>query len=169
MQMRPRNKLVAQIIVALISMLYGFIIPGITNPFNHNPATNWIELPLWAGIPLTLLWYVGMMNAINFLDGLDGLLSGVTAISGVFIFAISLLHANPVVALVVDRAGRRGARLSSVQLQSGAHYLGRCGVALHRLRVCDRLHHRRKQDRHCDQRRRAAASCWRCRCSTRRP
>jgi UDP-GlcNAc:undecaprenyl-phosphate GlcNAc-1-phosphate transferase len=101
MQMRPRNKLVAQIVVALISMLYGFIIPGITNPFDHNPATNWIDLPLWAGIPLTLLLYVGMMNAINFLDGLDGLLSGVTAISGVFLFAIALLHANAVVALVV--------------------------------------------------------------------
>jgi UDP-GlcNAc:undecaprenyl-phosphate GlcNAc-1-phosphate transferase len=101
MQMRPRNKLVAQVVVALISMLYGFVIPGITNPFDHNPATNWIDLPLWAGIPLTLLWYVGMMNAINFLDGLDGLLSGVTAISGVFLFAIALLHANAVVALVV--------------------------------------------------------------------
>ena len=32
MQMRPRNKLVAQIVVALISMLYGFVIPGITVP-----------------------------------------------------------------------------------------------------------------------------------------
>jgi UDP-GlcNAc:undecaprenyl-phosphate GlcNAc-1-phosphate transferase len=101
MQMRARNKLVAQIVVALISMLYGFIIPGITNPFDRNPGTNWIDLPLWAGVPLTLLWYVGMMNAINFLDGLDGLLSGVTAISGVFLFVIALLHANPVVALVV--------------------------------------------------------------------
>jgi UDP-GlcNAc:undecaprenyl-phosphate GlcNAc-1-phosphate transferase len=101
MQMRPRNKLVAQIVVALISMLYGFIIPGITNPFDHNPGTNWIDFPLWVGVPVTLVWYVGMMNAINFLDGLDGLLAGVTAISGVFLFVIALLHANPVVALVV--------------------------------------------------------------------
>ncbi len=101
MQMRPRNKLIAQIVVALISMLYGFIIPGITNPFDRNPATNWIDFPLWASVPITLVWYVGMMNAINFLDGLDGLLSGVTTISGVFLFAIALLHANPVVALVV--------------------------------------------------------------------
>ena len=36
MQMRPRNKLIAQVVVALISMLYGFVIPGITNPFDHN-------------------------------------------------------------------------------------------------------------------------------------
>jgi UDP-GlcNAc:undecaprenyl-phosphate/decaprenyl-phosphate GlcNAc-1-phosphate transferase len=101
MQMRPRNKLMAQIIVALISMLYGFIIPGINNPFDHNPATNWIDFPLWLSVPLTLLWYVGMMNAINFIDGLDGLLSGFTVISCIFLFAISVVHASPVVALVV--------------------------------------------------------------------
>jgi UDP-GlcNAc:undecaprenyl-phosphate GlcNAc-1-phosphate transferase len=101
MHMRPRNKLVAQIVVALISMLYGFVIPGINNPFDNNPGTNWIDFPIWLGVPLTLLWYVGMMNAINFLDGLDGLLAGVAAISSVFLFVIAVLHANPVVALVV--------------------------------------------------------------------
>jgi UDP-GlcNAc:undecaprenyl-phosphate/decaprenyl-phosphate GlcNAc-1-phosphate transferase len=101
MQMRARNKMLAQVIVALVSMLYGFIIPGITNPFDHNPHTNWIDFPAWLSIPLTLLWYVGMMNAINFIDGLDGLLSGFTLISCVFLFAISVVHASPVVALVV--------------------------------------------------------------------
>jgi UDP-GlcNAc:undecaprenyl-phosphate/decaprenyl-phosphate GlcNAc-1-phosphate transferase len=101
MQMRPRNKLIAQIVVASISMLYGFVIPGINNPFDRNPGTNWIDFPLWIDVPLTLLWYVGMMNAINFLDGLDGLLAGVAAISSIFLFVIAVLHANPVVALVV--------------------------------------------------------------------
>ena len=101
MQMRPRNKFLAQIIVALISMFYGFVIPGITNPFVHNANANWIDFPWWVGVPLTLLWYVGMMNAINFIDGLDGLLSGFAAISSLFLFAISVLHGNPVVALVV--------------------------------------------------------------------
>jgi UDP-GlcNAc:undecaprenyl-phosphate GlcNAc-1-phosphate transferase len=101
MGMRPRSKFVAQIVVASIAMLYGFVIDGTTNPFNHDPSTNWIEFPLWVGIPLTLVWYVGMMNAINFIDGLDGLLSGVAAISSVVLFVISILHTNPVVALVV--------------------------------------------------------------------
>ncbi|HTX60379.1 MAG TPA: MraY family glycosyltransferase [Verrucomicrobiae bacterium] len=101
MHMRARNKFVAQVLVALIAMLYGFIIDGTTNPFNHNPSTNWIDFPLWIGIPLTLVWYVGMMNAINFIDGLDGLLAGVAAISSIVLFIISVLHTNPVVALVV--------------------------------------------------------------------
>ncbi len=101
MGMVPRNKFLAQIVVALASMLYGFVIPGSTNPFDHNATTNWIEFPLWVGVPLTLLWYVGLMNAINFLDGLDGLLAGVAAISSLFLFVISVIHADPVVALVV--------------------------------------------------------------------
>ncbi len=101
MQMRPRNKFIAQVLVALISMLYGFVIPGTSVPFAHQAATHWLEFPSWVGIPLTLLWYLGMMNAINFIDGLDGLLSGLTVISGIFLFAIALLHNNPEVALVV--------------------------------------------------------------------
>jgi UDP-GlcNAc:undecaprenyl-phosphate/decaprenyl-phosphate GlcNAc-1-phosphate transferase len=101
MGMRPRNKFVAQIVVASIAMLYGFVIDGTTNPFNHNPNTNWIEFPLWVGVPLTLIWYVGMMNAINFIDGLDGLLAGVATISSLVLFFISVLHTNPVVALVM--------------------------------------------------------------------
>jgi UDP-GlcNAc:undecaprenyl-phosphate GlcNAc-1-phosphate transferase len=99
--MRPRNKLLAQVLVALVSMLYGFVISGTTNPFNHNPHTNWIAFPLWVAIPLTLIWYVGMMNALNFIDGLDGLLSGVTVISCFSLFVIAVTHGDPVVALIV--------------------------------------------------------------------
>jgi UDP-GlcNAc:undecaprenyl-phosphate GlcNAc-1-phosphate transferase len=41
------------------------------------------------------------MNAINFLDGLDGLLSGFTAISGFFLFLIAVSHHYDVAALVL--------------------------------------------------------------------
>jgi len=95
--MQPRNKFLAQIVVASISMLYGFVIPFINNPLTGAP----MYIPYYFGIPLTLLWYLGMMNAINFIDGLDGLLAGVTAISGLFLFSIALLHHHSVVALVV--------------------------------------------------------------------
>ncbi|HEY9086440.1 MAG TPA: MraY family glycosyltransferase [Candidatus Tyrphobacter sp.] len=103
--MRARNKFIAQVLVALVSMLYGFIIPGITNPFDHNPQTNWIDFPVWLGAPLTVLWYVGMMNAINFIDGLDGLLAGFTAISSLFMCLIFVAHADVVVAIVVIALG----------------------------------------------------------------
>ena len=50
---------------------------------------------------LSLIWYVGMMNAINFIDGLDGLLSGLTAISGASLAIIAVGHGHPELALVL--------------------------------------------------------------------
>jgi UDP-GlcNAc:undecaprenyl-phosphate GlcNAc-1-phosphate transferase len=97
MGMRPRSKFVAQFVVALISMLYGFRVEGFDLPVVHQ----YVNIPPWLGYPLTLVWYLGMMNAINFLDGLDGLLAGVTAISGLFLFAIALGHGHFVAALVL--------------------------------------------------------------------
>jgi UDP-GlcNAc:undecaprenyl-phosphate/decaprenyl-phosphate GlcNAc-1-phosphate transferase len=97
MGMRSRNKLLAQVVVALVSMLYGFVIHG----FDIELFGSYVSLPIWLALPLTLVWYLGMMNAINFLDGLDGLLSGVTAISGLFLFAIALGHGHLVAALVL--------------------------------------------------------------------
>jgi UDP-N-acetylmuramyl pentapeptide phosphotransferase/UDP-N-acetylglucosamine-1-phosphate transferase len=38
----------------------------------------------WVGLPLTLLWIVGMINAYNFMDGIDGLAAGQAVIGGVF-------------------------------------------------------------------------------------
>jgi UDP-GlcNAc:undecaprenyl-phosphate GlcNAc-1-phosphate transferase len=98
MGMRSRNKLLAQIVVAGVSMLYGFVIHGFDVEFFHS----YVNVPPWLGVPLTLVWYLGMMNAINFIDGLDGLLSGVTAISGLFLFAIALGHGHLVAALVLS-------------------------------------------------------------------
>ncbi len=88
MGMRPRTKFGAQIFVAIVSMIYGFHIPGFEIPFTDY----YVNLPFWVDYPVTLVWYLGMMNAINFLDGLDGLLSGVAAISGLFLFAIASAH-----------------------------------------------------------------------------
>lgn len=97
MGMRPRNKFLAQIVVAVVSMVYGFHIPG----FEIPGTDRYVNLPFWVDYPITLVWYLGMMNAINFLDGLDGLLSGVTAISGIFLFAIASGHGQVGAALVL--------------------------------------------------------------------
>jgi len=97
MGMRPRNKFIAQIVVAIISMIYGFHIPD----FKLPGTAAYVNLPAWIDYPVTLLWYLGMMNAINFLDGLDGLLAGVTAISGIALFGIASAHGHFGAALVL--------------------------------------------------------------------
>ena len=100
MGLRPRYKLLAQVAVALLLMLYGpdFRIHGTANPFHHG---HWLDFSGFLGVALSLLWYLGMMNAINFVDGLDGLLAGLTAISGTFLFAIAVTKGHSVVALVL--------------------------------------------------------------------
>jgi UDP-GlcNAc:undecaprenyl-phosphate GlcNAc-1-phosphate transferase len=97
MSMRPRNKLIAQIVVAGVSLLYGFVIHGVENPFTHI----YYNFPLPIAYAVTILWYLGMMNAINFIDGLDGLLPGLTAISGLSLTVIALMHGHPELALML--------------------------------------------------------------------
>ena len=43
-------------------------------------------------IPFSLFWYLGMVNAINFLDGFDGLVTGVTLIASITMIVVSLWH-----------------------------------------------------------------------------
>ena len=98
MGMSPRAKLVAQCVVAGMSMLYGFQIAFITNPFHHGQT---IYFPVWLSLVITLVWYVGMMNAINFIDGLDGLLSGLTVISAASLIVIDFNRGHAEIALVL--------------------------------------------------------------------
>lgn len=82
--MRPLAKLSFQILGAGVAIYFGVEISFVTNPFNGL-------LPLgYIAIPLTLLWLVGMTNAINLIDGLDGLAAGVTAISAGTLFFVAL-------------------------------------------------------------------------------
>ena len=98
MGLRPRNKFVAQIVVAGISLLYGFVIKDVANPFHPG---DYIHFAVPWNYAISLVWYVGMMNAINFIDGLDGLLSGLTAISGTSLAIIAVGHGHPELALVL--------------------------------------------------------------------
>ncbi|MGI6452584.1 MAG: glycosyltransferase family 4 protein [Syntrophomonadaceae bacterium] len=70
-------KLGGQIIAALVAIHYGVIVHFVTNPFD-----GYLDLGMLS-LPLTLLWIVGVSNAINLIDGLDGLAAGVSAIAAI--------------------------------------------------------------------------------------
>ncbi len=52
-------------------------------------------------MPITIVWIVAITNAVNFIDGLDGLAVGVFAISAATLLVIALLVAESNIAIVV--------------------------------------------------------------------
>jgi len=54
----------------------------------------------WLDVSLTILWIVGLSNAINFLDNMDGLSSGIVIIAASSIMGLSLLNGRTDVALL---------------------------------------------------------------------
>ncbi len=54
----------------------------------------------WMAYPFTYLWVVGMTNAFNFMDGLDGLAAGTAALASLFFAAITISHGNILVSTI---------------------------------------------------------------------
>ena len=93
-------KLIAQIIAAIIVVNCGIRINNISIPFSEgkmliNDTASYI---------LTVCWIIGITNAINLIDGLDGLSSGVTLISCLSLLIVFALNASPLIAIVLITA-----------------------------------------------------------------
>ena len=85
--LRPYVKLIIHIIAGVLVMTSGvFLGNGL--------------LPGYIAIPITLLWVVGITNAMNLLDNMDGLCSGISGIIGLFLGIIFLLNDQSVLSLL---------------------------------------------------------------------
>jgi UDP-GlcNAc:undecaprenyl-phosphate GlcNAc-1-phosphate transferase len=84
--LKPGLKFGVQFIIAGLMYYAGFSISSITNPIGGGILN--VE---FIDFPLTLLWIVGITNAFNLIDGLDGLATGIASIAGLTIFAVSAL------------------------------------------------------------------------------
>ncbi|MCF8118504.1 MAG: undecaprenyl/decaprenyl-phosphate alpha-N-acetylglucosaminyl 1-phosphate transferase [Desulfarculaceae bacterium] len=84
--MRARWKLLGQIIVALVVWAAGLRVEVLTNLL--DPADP-IRLGVWS-LPLFVCWVVLCVNAMNIIDGLDGLAGGIFAL-GITFFLINCL------------------------------------------------------------------------------
>ncbi len=100
-RLSPWIKLAVQVVAALVAAVgFGITIETITNPIGNTlvftQATNAINLFglhlsfNWIAVGLAVVWLVGMTNTINFLDGIDGLSGGVSAIAAGIIFLLSI-------------------------------------------------------------------------------
>lgn len=95
----PLVKLAAQIIAAIIVVCFGLRIENINIPFFYK-----VGLPDAFSIILTVGWIVGVTNAINLIDGLDGLSSGIALISCVSMLIIFALNGSPIIAILLITA-----------------------------------------------------------------
>lgn len=76
-------KFAVQVIAAAIAIHSGVRIESVNNPLSFIfKDSQYIKFGIWS-YPLTLVWIVGVTNAINLVDGLDGLAAGISTISAV--------------------------------------------------------------------------------------
>ncbi len=85
--LKPGQKFLVQFFAGGLVYLAGFKIDLVTNPFSGGVIYFGL-----LSFPLTVIWVVGITNAFNLIDGLDGLAAGIAVIAGLTISAISLLH-----------------------------------------------------------------------------
>jgi len=93
--LRARVKLICQFAAAAVVCSAGVKINSIT--FSDTFALNLGSLA-W---PSALLWIVGVTNAVNFIDGLDGLAAGISAIAAGVIALLALKFGQPATAVIM--------------------------------------------------------------------
>jgi UDP-GlcNAc:undecaprenyl-phosphate GlcNAc-1-phosphate transferase len=98
--LRPAVKLIGQIAAAFIAVEAGAVVTDVTIPF-----IGALQFPNAGGF-LTVLWLVGLMNVVNFSDGVDGLAAGVCTIDGIAFAIIAFdLGVNGAAVLAALTAG----------------------------------------------------------------
>ncbi|MEC8420714.1 MAG: MraY family glycosyltransferase [Verrucomicrobiota bacterium] len=95
-RLAPKTKLIGEFLVA------GFVVWGAHLSFTEIQflGLGSISIPAWFGIGLASLWIVGMANAINLIDGLDGLASGITLAGLLSVSVVGYLGEIPGVTLL---------------------------------------------------------------------
>ena len=92
-------KLLAEIAAAVVAVCHGVVIEVFMNPniFSEN-ASLFLG---YLSIPITICWIVGITNAVNLIDGLDGLACGVSTISSVTMLIVALILSEGNIAVVL--------------------------------------------------------------------
>lgn len=114
-------KLIFQIIAAGVAVYFGVTINFISNPFSGLVFLG------WASIPLTIFWIVGLTNAVNLIDGLDGLAAGIGAIASVTLFFVALRTHQIGTAMLLLSLGGAAAGFLRYNFNPASIFLGDSG------------------------------------------
>ena len=99
MALKALPKLFVQIAAAGVAVWHGCTIQFVSNPNVFSEAT-YLNLG-WLSIPVTIIWIVAITNAVNFIDGLDGLAVGVSAISTASLIVVALMVKEVNIAVIL--------------------------------------------------------------------
>ena len=93
----PWIKFLGQILAAVVVVRSGLVIDAIT----WSTEQTYIEISHLSGAVITIFWIVLCTNAVNLIDGLDGLAVGVSAISSCVLLVVSLLASELSVSIIL--------------------------------------------------------------------
>lgn len=105
LDVNPFIRLIVQVVAAMVLVFSGIGILSITNPFGGSPFildAHKISFSLFGQIfnfgllsaIFTIIWVVLIVNTMNFLDGVPGMVSGTSFVSGVALFLLSVKPGN---------------------------------------------------------------------------
>jgi len=97
---RPLAKLIVQALAAVYLYFNGYQVTGLSNPFTGDS----MDLGVLSA-PLTVVWFVGMSNAFNLIDGLDGLAAGVGLFSTTTLFIACAINQRWEIAIIAAALG----------------------------------------------------------------
>jgi UDP-GlcNAc:undecaprenyl-phosphate GlcNAc-1-phosphate transferase len=86
-----RVKLLWQIILGIVMYFVGYRVYFLTNPLGEHFILG------WASFPITVLWYIIVINAMNLIDGMDGLATGIAAIVSAVLLVVGIIESNMLV------------------------------------------------------------------------
>jgi len=110
----PRAKLLGQVLAALVLMKAGIVI-------------QIVWLPWYVSWPLTFVWLIGITNAINLVDIMDGLAAGVGLIAALALLVVALINGNHQIAILTATLAGALAGFLPRNFQPARVYLGDTG------------------------------------------
>ncbi len=133
-RLSPWCKLGCQILAALTAYAGGLVIDTfIALPFNLDISGN-----IWLNLPLTIFWFVLIINAVNLVDGLDGLAAGITLFTCMVMVVFLMFAENYSLAVFFALLGGAVAGFLPYNFKkngkiflgdSGSYFLGYCVAA----------------------------------------
>ena len=90
-ELKPWPKLGGYLVLCVVLYLLGYKVTYLTNPFGTELYLGWLSFPV------SIIWFLAIINAINLIDGIDGLAAGITVIVCAVLTFVGIKYKNMLV------------------------------------------------------------------------